>query len=98
VIRTRATSIVGPPATTRSAVAVANPSRTSSTICDREAVREHHGFGAAVTACGEQFERARPPPAVGISFVITIRAQLRRNIRLAAANFTPSSLRGKRWL
>jgi hypothetical protein len=33
VVRTRATSIVLPPATTRSACAVASPARTSSAIC-----------------------------------------------------------------
>jgi hypothetical protein len=33
VIRTRATSMVRPPATTRSAVAVASPSPTSLTLC-----------------------------------------------------------------
>jgi hypothetical protein len=36
VIRTRATSILREPATTRPAVAVASPARTNSTICGIE--------------------------------------------------------------
>jgi hypothetical protein len=60
VIRTRATSIDLPPATTRSAVAVTRPAWiSSSSIClDGEAVREHDRLGAAVAGRGEQFERS----------------------------------------
>jgi hypothetical protein len=59
VIRTRATSIDLPPATTRSANAVASAARTSSTnISNREAVRNHDRLGRAVAGGGEQFERA----------------------------------------
>jgi hypothetical protein len=69
VIRTRATSIDLPPATTRSADAVASAARTSSTnISNREAVREHDRLGRAVTGSGEQLERAA---AVGLEAVAT---------------------------
>jgi hypothetical protein len=49
------------PATPRSAVALASPARTSSTICSTgEAVREQHGFAAALLrALGKQFEPRR---------------------------------------
>jgi hypothetical protein len=58
VIRTRATSIVCRPATTRAAVAVASPARTRSIIpLGREAVREHDSFGA--TSRQEEAIRAR---------------------------------------
>jgi hypothetical protein len=50
VILTRATSIVHPPATTRSAFAVSSPARTSSTICRREDMHQHDRLGAAISA------------------------------------------------
>jgi two-component sensor histidine kinase len=40
------------------AVAVASPGTSFNHLRNREAVREHHRFGAAVPACGEQFEGA----------------------------------------
>jgi hypothetical protein len=61
VSRSLATPTVRALATTRSAVAVASPSRTElDYLRDREAVREHGRPSAAVARAGEQFERAAP--------------------------------------
>jgi hypothetical protein len=59
VIRTRASSIVRPPATTRSACAVPNPTADQlDHLLGCEAMRQHDRLRAAVAAGGKQFERA----------------------------------------
>ena len=59
MIFTRAISIALPPATTRSAVALASPAMHRSTICSTvKPGARHDRLGAAVGGGGEQFEGA----------------------------------------
>jgi hypothetical protein len=61
VIRTRATSIVSPPPTTRSGVAVASLHQR-----DGETVSQHERLGAAISAAaGEQLKGAGAGPGGG---------------------------------
>jgi len=59
VMRTTATSIFCLPATVCSALALARPARTSSTIRrDGETMREHDRLGRAIARRDEQLERS----------------------------------------